>query len=86
MKEKKKEIDSLTLKVSNLETIVKEKSKAIQSMETEVFSCKRDKDRMARIIDTYMDNNYIDNTDSQVESPSTIPLLPQYNDSETNNE
>ena len=68
----KKEIDSLKLKVANLEEIVKEKEKSIQSLTTEVYSTKKDKERMGRIIDEYMKPNLLKETSrttEQQESP-----------------
>ena len=75
LKEKKEEINSLKQKVVNLETIVKEKEKDLLSIQTEFFSCKKEKERLNRIIDTYMSK---DKTVPTVEVPITTtrePLL-----------
>ena len=53
-KSNKKEIDSLKLKVSNLEVIIKDKEKSIQSLTTENYSIRKEKERMGRIIDLYI--------------------------------
>ena len=80
LKEKKEEINSLKQKVVNLETIVKEKEKDLLSIQTEFFSCKKEKERLSRIIDTYMNR---DETRPTIEEPvttreplSTLSLLP----------
>ena len=54
IKDQKREIDSLKLKVVNLETVVKEKEKSIQSIQTDLYSTRKDKERMGQIIDRYM--------------------------------